>query len=93
MVENLTYKLSENCEKALCSVNGELPCGEATEWLPKGKEQQRWSSALPFDWNAGVTSGTVRLPTFTKHTKRSRAATCTGDYGTEVAAYAPEDLL
>ena len=28
-----------------------------------------------------------------KQYKRSRAATCTGDYGTEVAAHAPEDRL
>ena len=35
----------------------------------------------------------MRLPTYTKHSKRSRAATCTGDYGTEVAAHAPEDRL
>ena len=41
----------------------------------------------------GGTSSTVRLPTFTKHTKHSRAATCTGDYGTKVAAHAPEDRL
>ena len=35
----------------------------------------------------------MRLPAYTKHTKRSRAATCTGDYGTEVAALAPEGRL
>ena len=35
----------------------------------------------------------MRLPTYTKHTKRSRAATCTGDYWSEVAARAPEDRL
>ena len=61
--------------------------------LPKGKEQRRWSSALPVDWNAGVFQRTVRLPAYTKHTKRSRAATCTGDYCTDVAAHAPEDRL
>ena len=43
--------------------------------------------------NARVPSGTVRLPAFTKHTKRSRAATCIGDYCTEVAAHAPEARL
>ena len=35
----------------------------------------------------------VRLPAYTKQYKRSRAATCTGDYGTEVAALEPEDRL
>ena len=35
----------------------------------------------------------MRLPAYTKQYKRSRAATCTGDYGTEVAAHAPEDRL
>ena len=35
----------------------------------------------------------MRLPAYTKHSKRSRAATCTGDYSTDVAALAPEDRL
>ena len=35
----------------------------------------------------------MRLPTFTKQDKRSRAATCTGDYCTDVAAHAPEARL
>ena len=35
----------------------------------------------------------MRLPAFTKQHKCSREATCTGDYGTEVAAHAPEDCL
>ena len=35
----------------------------------------------------------MRLPAYTKHTQRSRAATCTGDYCTDVAAHAPEDRL
>ena len=49
----------------------------------------RGSRRLP----KGKDRGTVRLPTYTKHTKGSRAATCTGDYGTDVAAHAPEDRL
>ena len=49
----------------------------------------RGSRRLP----KGKDRGTVRLPAYTKHTKRSRAATCTGDYGTDVAAHAPEDRL
>ena len=35
----------------------------------------------------------MRLPAYTKHYKRTRAATRTGDYGTKVAAHAPEDRL
>lgn len=49
----------------------------------------RGSRRLP----KGKDRGTVRLPAYTKHTKRSRAATCTGDCDTEVAAHAPEDRL
>ena len=49
----------------------------------------RGSRRLP----KGKDSGTVRLPAYTKHTIRSRAATCTGDCGTDVAAHAPEDRL
>ena len=61
--------------------------------LPKGKEQRRWSPALRPDWNAGVFQRAMRLPAFTKQHKCSRAATCTGDYCTEVAAHAPEGRL
>ena len=32
-------------------------------------------------------------PAYTKHHKRAWAATSTGNYGTEVAALAPEDSL
>ena len=35
----------------------------------------------------------MRLQTYTKHTKCSREATCTGDYCTDVAARAPEARL
>ena len=35
----------------------------------------------------------VRLPAYTLAGIRSWAATCTSDYGTEVAAHAPEDRL
>ena len=61
--------------------------------VDKIPDERRLNRGKPgLNWNAGVFQRAVRLPTYTKQYKRSWAATCTGDYCTEVAAHAPGGL-